>query len=103
MDIFKALQADPNVSPALKRFLPGADSGAKPLDGDQVLALRRAAYASALGRFDFGFEFTDDHALWKRCNTELCRLREERAAIDPQGVIWDKFAGPGYLYSKVLA
>ena len=102
MDIFKALQADPNLSPALKRHLPGADS-AQPLDGDQVLALRRAAYASALGQFDFGFEFTDDHALWKRCNTELCRLRDERAEIDPQGVIWDRWAPEGYRYSKVLA
>ena len=99
-DILAAIMADPNVSPDMQRVL-GAP--AQPLDGDQVLALRRAAYAAALGQFDFGFEFTDDHALWKRCNTELCRLREERAAIDPQGVIWDKFAPDSYRYSKVLA
>lgn len=96
MDILKAIMADPNVSGDLKRVL-GAPNA------DQALALRRAEYAAALGRFNWQFEHSSDQRIWKSGTTELSRLRDERAAIDPQGVTWDKFAPEGYRYSRVLA
>lgn len=96
MDILAAIMADPGVSPDLKRVL-----GAQPVDPS--LQARIDAYELALGRMDWAYEGTDDHSAWRRGNAELCRLRAERVEIDPNGVLWDKYAPDGYRFSRVLA
>lgn len=98
MDILNAILADPNISPDLKRVM--RPSMTAEFD---AFVLRLAAYEEALSKFDWRFEASDDHGFWKRANTELCRLRTERAAIDPQGVVWDTWAPEEYRFSKVLA
>lgn len=115
MDILAAIMADPNVSPDLKRmFGAAADSAAvsvtpnDPANQDvadilDAVVLRRVAYASALARHDWSFERSDDYSAWSRGKAEMIRLRSERAAVDPDGVIWNRIAPEGYRTSKVLA
>lgn len=94
-DILAAIMADPNVSGDLKRVL-----GAPPEDA--ALALRRAAYVSAILKFDSQFEFSDDQRVWRAGRDELRRLRTERAAVDADGALWRKHMHEAYRF-EVMA
>jgi hypothetical protein len=97
-DILSAIMADPNVSPEMKRVL----APVKPLDGDHVLALRRAAYVSAIIKFDHQFEFSSDQRVWQAGRNEIKRLRAERAAVDADGALWRKHMHEAYRF-EVMA
>lgn len=53
---------------------------------------RRAAYEAALKRFDWRYEGTDDGNVYWRAHCEFKRLTAERQAIDPAGVLWNRYA-----------
>lgn len=86
-NILALIAADPNVDPALRSVL---------LKQSTSVPARRAAYVSALLKFDWTFEFSDDHRVWRAGRDELKRLRAERAAVDPDGVLWKLHAHQNY-------
>jgi hypothetical protein len=91
MSLIDLLLQDANISDAFKAALRETPAG------DYTLKqVHRAAYVQAPLRFDWGFEFSDDHTVWSRGRVELERLRAERSVIDPDGVLWAKHAHPDY-------
>lgn len=48
----------------------------------------RASYETALRKFDWQFEFSDDGDVYRRGREALARLREQQQRIDPAGTIW---------------
>lgn len=60
------------------------------------LQMRRAQYVSALTRFDWLFEFSDDGALYRRRAAELTELRRQQAELDPTGELWRRHAHSSY-------
>lgn len=88
-DLFTAILADPNVSEDFKYVLRGS------AQRDDT-PMRRARYVAALLRFDWQFEFSDDHAYWKRCRDELLRLRSVREEVDKDHALWRRHAPMEY-------
>jgi hypothetical protein len=54
---------------------------------------RLEAYGAALRRFDWQFQFSDDHTVWAAGSNALARLHKMQRQIDPDGVMW--LATPG--------
>ena len=49
-------------------------------------------YEQDLRDFDWTFEFSDDHHVWTQARRELARLRELQRTLDPELVIWSRYA-----------
>lgn len=45
-------------------------------------------YIAALRGFDWTFEYTEDHRVYKSAQAALIRLRQMQAHLDPSGEIW---------------
>jgi len=56
--------------------------------------LRRSAYVSALARFDWSHEFSDDASVARAGRRRLEELRHEQEQIDPDFAIWNKHCHP---------
>jgi hypothetical protein len=91
-DILTSILTDPNVSDDLKFVLQGN------VAQQDDTPMRRARYVAALQRFDFQFEFSDDHAFWKRCRDELQRLRIVREEVDKDHALWRRHAPAEYRF-----
>lgn len=53
---------------------------------------RLLAYKLALQRHDWSFEWSDDGVVHRAGRDEQRRLEAERAAIDPDGTVWNTLA-----------
>lgn len=50
-------------------------------------------YREALARFDWQYEFSDEHRVWAKGTNDLARLRKMQRELDPTGEIWMACAG----------
>ena len=49
------------------------------------------SYEKQLKDFDWGYEGSDDHLVWKRGKQELHRLRLIQKELDKDEAIWNKY------------
>jgi len=89
--ILAAIISDPNINAGFRAAVARAEPQGNPLRERQL-----AAYVAALVRFDWNFEYSDDHAFWKRCRDELQRLRIVREEVDKDHVLWRRHAPAEY-------
>lgn len=63
---------------------------------DSQSLIRRVQYTDALRKFDWSFEFSDDHWHYRKCHHELAELRDLQKSVDPDGSLWNQYAPKGY-------
>lgn len=51
--------------------------------------LRIAAYRSALQRFDWAYQYSDDGRVYERARDRYAALRHEASQIDPDWEVWN--------------
>jgi len=50
------------------------------------------SYENELRRFDWQFEYSDDHSVWREGKTKLAALRKVQQLLDHNKEIWNKYA-----------
>lgn len=53
-------------------------------------------YLNALKRHDWHYEYSDDHATYKRGLAERTALRQAQMQLDPLGTIWNEHCPADY-------
>lgn len=67
------------------------------LAGVMPASSRVDAYVKALQGFDWQFEWSDDHAYWRRQTDLLKFLRDEQRAIDADGALWRQHGNAAFM------
>jgi hypothetical protein len=58
----------------------------------QPQTLRIAAYKSALQRFDWNYEWSDDGRVYQRAKERFAELKHEAEQVDPGFEVWNQIA-----------
>ncbi len=58
--------------------------------------MTRDEYAHALARHDWGYEYSEDHRVWKTGQAQRALLHKARLAHDPDGHLWNQHAPTGH-------
>jgi len=61
---------------------------------DPVAQMRRAEYVSALIRFDWTYEFSDDPGVRVQGDSERAALLMKQRELDPDFKLWDRHCHP---------
>ena len=63
---------------------------------DSQSLIRRVQYTDDLRKFDWAFEFSDDHWHYRKCHHLLAELRDLQRSLDPDAALWNQYAPAGY-------